>query len=207
MFNRNRGDCQHFPSELGPITEVTAPRPSSQDGAVDHHSSSSVESSTERLTAIPRNTTSPAASPRMGRFRLADSRSSNRSETPVTPSPPGSGNNSPNIRGTRQQSAISRDSIRSQTPNEDLNPSADRSSLHVPQSQPFAALSQPPPTPPATASNKVRLVINIYTFIISYILYGMRSETSVQYIVEGHHVCIQDSKVRACIHGCSNTIA
>ena len=165
-MSKGSEDCLPFSTELGSTTaEVTAPRSSSQlDGAVDFDSTSSVDSSTERATAIPM---SPRIGSRMDQLRLADnsradSRSSNDSMPPATPTPPNSCNSSPK---TRQQSAISRDSDRSLTPNEDRNPSTDRSSFHVSASSMACPLkvtvSQPPQTPPAeTASNEVRLVPN-----------------------------------------------
>ena len=152
MFGSKK-DYQPFSNELPEV--ICAQRPSSQDGAVELDSTSSIDSSTERPTVISGDTMSP----RMNRLQLADSRLSNRSMSPATLSPPGSGNNSPNNNATRKrrsppQSAISRDSVRSQTPKEDLNPDTDCSSLHV--SPLKVTVSQ---TPPAAASNKVRLVI------------------------------------------------
>ena len=156
-------DCQPFPSELGPTVEVhkevTARKSSSQDGAIDLDSTSSIDSSTEHPTVISGNATS--------RLQLrGDSRHSNRSMPPATPSPPVSGNNSPNNQVTRQrrsppQSAISRTSVRSQTPREELDPNADldcsRCVILHPSLSPYKVISsQPPETPPTAAIIKVR---------------------------------------------------
>lgn len=164
-MSRGCKDCRPFPSELGPTptaevrAEFTAPRPSSQEEMVDFDSTDSIDSSTERATAIPM---SSGTESRMGYLRLVDSRSSNNSMPSATPTPPNSSNNSPK---TRQKSG---GSVRSQTPHEDRNgSSANLSSLLVsappcPLKGTCTAVSQSPLIPPAaeTASNKVRIVTN-----------------------------------------------